>query len=159
MTATEGLLSLQIPQIDTLGEEFGSSSWQKSFSYITKDPSSPKPWVFIDLRTVYRDKVSKSNDVWWTLGRSDRDGKDLVVHPVVVHVWHREVEAIHNHMLFRLEHSWVSVGHGRIQVEPPWQVEWKDCKAKNIKQNKIKKKRLETRHSLKELQAAATYTA
>lgn len=123
MTATEGLLSLQIPQIDTLGEEFGSSSWQKSFSYITKDPSSPKPWVSIDLRTVYRDKVSKSNDVWWTLGRSDRDGKDLVVHTVVVRVWHREVEAIHNHMLFRLEHSWVSVGHGRIQVEPPWQVE------------------------------------
>lgn len=86
MTATEGLLSLQIPQIDTLWEEFGSSSWQKSFSYITKDPSSPKPWASIDLRTVYRDKVSKSNDVWWTLGRSDRDGKDLVVHTVVVHV-------------------------------------------------------------------------
>lgn len=86
MTATEGLLSLQIPQIDTSGGKFGSSSWQKSFSYITKDPSSPKPWVSIDLRTVYRDKVSKSNDVWWTLGRSDRDGKDLVVHTVVVHV-------------------------------------------------------------------------
>lgn len=69
--------------------------------------------MFIDLRTVYRDKVSKGYDVWWTLGRSDRDGKDLVVHTVVVHVCHREMEAIHNQMLFRLEHSWVSVGHGR----------------------------------------------
>lgn len=65
------------------------SLWGKSLdANLGRNPlaTSPKPWVFIDLRTVYRDKVSKSDDVWWTLGRSDRDGKDLVVHTVVVHV-------------------------------------------------------------------------
>lgn len=73
--------------------------------YIATDSSSLWHLLCIDLRIVYRDKVSKSNDWRWIFDRSDRDGKHLIVQTVVVHITHREMEAISNQMIVSLKHS------------------------------------------------------
>lgn len=59
----------------------------------------------IDLRIVYRDKVSKGNDWRWILDRSDYDGKHLIFQSVVVHIRHREMEAIRNQLTVGLKHG------------------------------------------------------